>query len=62
MNAPHRKRVSLLMNSRRDFGTSLCRKLGKLKELRAADINKVTLKSDDITESESACAVKRETL
>ena len=48
------------MNSRRDFGTSLLmlQNAELLKQSRAAKINKVTSKSDDITESEEARAVR----
>ena len=54
------------MNSRRDFGTSHIAisawERKDLKQLSAAEINKVTLKSDDISESEAAGAVRREML
>ena len=52
------------MHPKKNFGTSLLLLKNEeiLKQLTAAKINKVTLKSDGKTESESARAVRREML
>ena len=52
------------MSSRQDFGKSflILENEEILKQLRAAEIDKVTLKVGDITESEAARAVRREML
>ena len=64
MSTPHKKRLSLQMSPKKNFGTSLLKfeNVEVLKQLRAAKINKVTTRSDDIVENESARAVKREML